>query len=112
VAKIKLLPIYPSVPFGDTLEAVKAAKDSLDLDYLVKPVKAVSGSPGRVLAIGEKPDFVCDYAFVPNPTVESLINALNWVLGDHDDPRARTVVQVLEDYFGKGVKEIGPASNS
>jgi hypothetical protein len=108
----RIVPIYPSVPSGAVLEALKTAKESLDVDYLIRPVKAVPGSPGRVLAIGTKPDFVCDYAFVPEPSVESLKNALHWALGDHDDPRARTVVQVLEDIFGKGVKEIGTASHS
>lgn len=82
------------------------------MDFLVTPVKAVPGSPGRILAIGEKPPFVCDYALVAKPTVESIKNALEWVLGDHDDPRARTVVQVLEEIFGNGVKEIGTTSDS
>jgi hypothetical protein len=108
----RVLPIYPSVPTGGVLEALKAAKDSLDVDYLIQPVKAVPGSPGRILAIGKKPHFVCDYALVANPTVESFKNALHWALGDHDDPRARTVIQVLEEIFGKGVKEIGPTSDS
>lgn len=108
----KVLPIYPSVPTGAILTALKDAKDSLDVDYLVQPVKAVPGSPGRILALGKKPHFVCDYALVEKPTKESIRNALEWVLGDHDDPRARTVVQVLEEIFGSGVQEIGTTSDS
>ena len=108
----RLLPIYPSVPSGGVLEALKAAKDSLDVDYLIQPVKAVPGSPGRVLAIGEAPTFLCDYALVAEPSVESLKNALQWALGDYDDPRARTVIQLLEEIFGEGVKEIGATTDS
>ena len=70
------------------------------------PENAVPGSPGRVLAIGSKPDFICDYAYVANPTVESLTAALAWCLGLKEDSRGVTMGKMLSEYFGEGVKEI------
>jgi hypothetical protein len=104
--ELKPLPIYPSKPQGAILEALKQAKVNLDLSYLISPEKAVPGSPGRVLAIGEKPNFLCEYAYVANPTVESLQSALSWVLGLTEDPRGVTVARMLSELWGGEVKEI------
>jgi len=104
--KARILPIYPSKPTGADLEAFRSAKGKLSLDYMIQPVRAVSGSPFRIIAIKEHPDFLCDYAFVPEPSVESITNAMRWALGDEDDPRATTVLKSLKKIFGDGVKEI------
>ena len=85
--KARILPIYPSKPTGADLEAFRSAKGKLSLDYLIQPVRAVSGSPFRIIAIKEHPDFICDYAFVPEPSVESITSAMRWALSDDDDPR-------------------------
>jgi len=104
--KARILPIYPSKPTGADLEAFRSAKGKLSLDYLIQPVRAVSGSPFRIIAIKEHPDFICDYAFVPEPSVESITSAMRWALSDDDDPRAITVLKGLKKIFGEGVKEL------
>ena len=43
---------------------------------------------------------------MPEPSVESITNAMRWALGDEDDPRATTVLKSLKKIFGDGVKEI------
>ncbi len=111
MAEIVPIPIYPSTPTGADLTAFKAAKDQLDLPYLIQPVRAVPGSPGRVVAIRKRPAFLCDYAFIPKVKVDSIREALKWALSDEYDPRAVTVVHMLKEIFGEGVKEIGVSKN-
>ena len=103
---IKPLPVYPSAPTGDDLRLFREAKAKLDVDVLIQPVEAVPGSPGRVIALRKRPTFICEYAFVPEPNEKSIEAALDWALSDKFDSRATTVVQQLEDIFGKGVTEI------
>jgi hypothetical protein len=111
MAEIRPLPIYPSAPTGDELTALKTAKDMLNLPFLVKPMDAVPGSPGRILALGKRPDFLCDHALVAKPTVESIKSALEWVLGEHEDKRATTMAQMLQEIFKGEVKELAVPKN-
>ena len=105
-ASIKPLPIYPSAPTGADLSLLKEAKASLGTPVLVQPVEAVPGSPGRVIALRKRPNFICDYAFIPEPNHDSLVAALDWALSDKFDRRAVTVLKQLQDIFGKEVVEI------
>lgn len=100
------LPTYPHKPVGDDLTLLKQAKALIPTDKLVIPVDAVVGSPGRILALREKPNWICDYAYIANPTVESIKAALEWILNDTEDGRGMTVVRKLTEIFGTGVKEI------
>lgn len=106
MAEIKPLPIYPSTPTGADLTLLKEAKERLDTPFLVSPVKAVPGSPGRVIALRQRPDFLCDYAYIPDPNPTSVLEALKWALGTHDDPRGVTVVHMLKEIFGDGTFEL------
>jgi hypothetical protein len=107
----RLLPIYPSVPAGADLELFRNAKAQLGIDYLIKPVRAVNGSPFRVIALRERPDFLCDYAFIPKPNIDSVRNAMEWALGEREDPRAVTIVGMLKEIFQGEVKEIAVPEN-
>ena len=98
--------MYPSVPTGADLELFKSAKGELSLDYLLKPVRGLYGSPFRIIALRERPDFICDHAFVEKPTVQSIREAMRWALGEEEDSRATTVVNMLEGIFGKTVTEL------
>ena len=100
------LPIYPHKPVGGDLTLLKQAKAEIDTDILVQPVDAVPGSPGRVLALREKPTWICDHAYVANPTKESIKAALEWVLELREDPRGATVIKTLKEIFGPETKEI------
>jgi hypothetical protein len=100
------LPIYPSKPTGDDLAMLKEAKAKVGTDILIQPVRAVHGSPGRVIALREKPHWICDYAFIPNPNPQSMKEALEWALGIKEDGRAITVVRTLREIFGDGVREL------
>lgn len=96
---------------ADDWQRIRAAKASLDLPFLITPAKAVPGGVGRVLAIGVKPDFVCDYAFVPDTKSPGLIAAMEWALTDKEDPRAVTVEDMMKQIFGPETKEITNAED-
>jgi hypothetical protein len=105
------LPIYPYKPTGQQLTVFKSAKEKVNTTTLVQLVKAVPGSPGRIIAMGEKPTWLCEYAYIPNPkidsaTIDSLEAAINWALGIKEDARGVTVIRTLREIFGPGVKEV------
>ena len=100
------LPIYPSKPVGADMEMIKQAKAMISTDILVQPVRAVHGSPGRVIALRERPHWICDYAYIPNPNVDSLKEAIEWALNLKEDSRGITVIRTLREIFGEGTTEI------
>ena len=100
------LPIYPSKPTGSDLAMLKEAKSRVGTGILIQPVRAVQGSPGRVLALRERPHWICDYAYLPEPNVDSLKEALQWVLNLKEDSRGITVIRTLKEIFGQGTTEI------
>lgn len=62
----------------------------------------------RVLAIGSRPPFLCDYALTSERTsLEGMVRALRWVLGvESDDPKATTILDTMTAAFGPGTREI------
>jgi hypothetical protein len=100
------LPIYPAKPTGNDLALLKEAKAKVGTDILLQPVRAVQGSPGRVIALRKKPTWICDYAYIPEPSVESLKNALEWALGIKEDSRGITVIRTLKEIFGEQTREL------
>jgi hypothetical protein len=106
MTSIQPLPIYPDIPSGDELRMLKHAKQSLGIQELVKPVRAVPGSPGRIIAIGETPEWIADYVKVSESSFESFKKALMFVLRDAKSDTAKTVLEQLKDIFGEGTREI------
>jgi hypothetical protein len=106
---LHLLPILAEKLSPGDWEAIRAAKASLDLPFLVKPVPAVHGSPGRVLAIGKKPDWLCDGAYISSTASKGLAAAIEYVLTDKNDARGFSVLSMLQDILGPDVREITDA---
>jgi hypothetical protein len=105
-----ILAVYPSKPAGADLEAFRAAKASMGIERLIQPVRAVQGSPFRIIALRERPEFICDYALVKNPTPASIRAAMEWALSESSDSRATTVLDMLKEIFGEGIRELGRGS--
>ena len=105
------LPVWPQKPQEPILTMLKQAKQQLNTSLLISPERAVPGSPGRVLAIGSKPNFLCDYAYVAEPTVESLTAALSWCLGLKEDARGVTIGRMLSEIMGGEVREVATDSD-
>jgi hypothetical protein len=100
------LPVYPRKPIGQDLQLLKEAKALLNISLLIQPVDAVPGSPGRILALRESPNFLCDHALVRNPTLSSVQAALAYCLGLTEDTRGMTVLKMLKETFGEETTEI------
>lgn len=87
--------------------ALVRAKETLDVDYLIMPVEAKASSRGRVVALKEKPGFLCDFAWVSDPSNEyAVLAALDWALSDEFDIRATTVLDTLKSIFGRETREL------
>lgn len=96
------LPLYLWAAKPHHIEALKAAKASLDLDVLLKPVVAQPGQYGRVLAFGEHPGWFCDSLLVQQDAVG---DAILWSLGRITMIHDRGVDK-LSRWVGAEVKEI------
>src|SRR6478736_2078682 len=88
------------------LEPVKEAKRTLNISEKVHPIGVTSLSDlpdlyARVLAIGTRPPFICDYALTSERTSPAgWERALAWVLGVNEfDEKATTIVDVLSSIF-------------
>lgn len=102
---VQFLNIYTKGDRDSELAAIREAKQQLNLNVQVKPVIATPGF-GRVLAIGERPPFICDHALVKDVNnIESLKAALKWcITGEHDD-RVTTMEKWLSRLFNGKVVE-------
>lgn len=102
------LAIYPYPLPPEIADITKRAFMSLDLPFAVQPVRAVPGEPGRILALGSLPPFVCDCAPVTDPTnFESVRNAIRWVLtAPEGDDNGWMVLDCLKVIFGPETREL------
>lgn len=107
------------------LTPIKAAKARLeyerdhldgwrDLPDKIRPVAVASSSDlpnyleTRVLAVGSRPPFLCEYALVTERTSpEGYVRALCWVLGiSRIDEKATTILDTMTAIFGPGTREV------
>lgn len=80
---------------------------SLHLNADIKPVAAVAGSPGRVLAIGTAPPFVGnDWIGIYETSSPDLRDAVKWVLVGGDHPKGHYILDNLRDVFGPNLVEL------
>jgi hypothetical protein len=107
LSNIVPLPVYPHKPVGGDLELIKKAKANIKTDIRIQPVDAVPGSPGRVLALRERPNFICEHAFVEAPDENNIQAALEWIVLGGEDARGTSVTMMLKEILGDGVKQVG-----
>ena len=110
-AELVPLPIW-GVPQPGDMEALRAAKASLNLPYLIVPCAAVPGSPTRILALREPPPFIADYRGSIDPQNDPELAAkMLWALDDSiEDPKASLVIHQLRAIFGPEVREVTPGA--
>jgi hypothetical protein len=101
----RVLPIWCENMTDETWKLIAAAIRELNINFKIKPVKAVPGSPGIILAIGSRPEWVCDgYALVEDPHTDGLRVALDVILNNRHDARIVTDLKILQRFFGAEVK--------
>lgn len=103
------LAVYPWDAPPEVVDTVRSALASLRLPFVTEIVKANPGEPGRILALGAIPPFVCDCAPVTNPLNEdSVRNAIRWVLtAPPGDENGYLVLDYLQAAFGPGTRFLG-----
>jgi len=106
LAEIIQVAFYPTLPAGNFLTAVKEAKSKIDTELLIKPVRAVPGTPARIIAIGETPHWICDHVLIRPGDRESLREAIEWALDLNDSQKVTRVVHQLREVFGPDVQEL------
>ena len=104
------LPIYPWPITDEQMGMLKRAKAEADVPFLVYPQEALPGGPGRVLAIGQVPDFACDAVYIQLMNVtryESIRDALHYWLKGEEVPPTVSMESWLSAVMGCEVKMIG-----
>jgi len=106
-------PLYIWSESKADLAPVKAAKLALGIESKVIPMGATTlvdlpDLNTRVLAIGTRPPFICEYALTTAGTSDAgWQRALSWVLGETEyDPKATTIEDIMVSTFGPGTREI------
>ena len=106
-----VLPLWPHDLAADKRAWIEAkAADALGSPVMVVP--AVIGSPGRVLAFGRPPDFLCDSVVVSEASSNdpaAVEAAIRYLLLDPSDERVVTEERWLSAVMGAEVKEVGNA---
>ncbi len=106
------IPIYPWPQPDDRLAAIYEAFMKTGPNYSAQPVPAQPGEPGRVLGMGEFPPFVCELAYVPDPTDQGQIdNRVKWMLTDPDSAKGFGIADYLSAILGAPVKEVEDAGS-
>lgn len=102
-----LLPILWATPPTNTdWEALRDCKAILRYEGGIQPARAVPGSPGRILVVGDiKPDWACDYAPVDQADDFDMVAALGWCLELNEYERVVTVADQLSSWFGCPIME-------
>lgn len=113
---IQPLYVWPYPITDEDRALIKAAKDSLGLDFQVRIEPAFNedatesrmDSTGRALILRVECPLICDSAAVPSLGASGapsagLIAAVKWCVTDIEDDRASTVVDKLLEY---GYKEL------
>jgi len=89
------------------MDRIKAIKQEVMPDELIQPSRAVPGTPGRVLAYGNVPDFACDYALINEHTSDAgLKAAFMHVMHIANHPKGVSMAQWLENVIDGPIREI------
>lgn len=100
------------------LAPIKLAKATLDAEGTfpkVRPVRITLENrfefdADRVLCIGYRLPWACDYALITPSTAEAgWLRAVKWMLTGEPDPKVTTVTDFLNSYLGPGVREMSAA---
>lgn len=97
---------WGSAPTAQDWRRLSVARVSLGILEKIEPARALQGSPGRILAIGARPDWLCDFAYVESTEDPGLKDALGWCFEMNDYDRTPSDADQLSAWFGLEVKEV------
>lgn len=110
---MRLLPIlWGKPPAEQDWRRLGDARIAIGYPDKIMPARAVHGSPGRVLAIGAEPDWLCEFIRVDDTLdAPKLEFALKWALEAEEGLDGEDVAEKLASWMGvevtfKGMEEI------
>jgi len=110
MSRVIPLPIYPKAPTGEILDMFREAKARVNKirydDFMVQIVPVTKGFTGKIIAIGERPNFFCEHYYIENPNVKNISYAIEWLAFDQKHPAADDGTYILREVFGQGVVEL------
>lgn len=100
--RVRLLAIlWGKEPTAEDWARLSAARIASGYTEVIKPVRALQGSPGRILAVGAKPGWLCDYLRVDDTQDSRLVDVLSWCLNPElEDPRSPTPEEMIVEWSG------------
>ena len=104
---MRLLPIlWAEPPTNEDWERLSAARTAIGYTDLVKPVQALQGSPGTLLCIGARPDWLHNYYYCASTRDTA---DLEWALDGalREDERMEAFGELLSEWTGVDVKYVG-----
>jgi hypothetical protein len=106
---MKILPIlWGSPPTPADWKRLSAAREAIGYEEQVKPAVALPGSPGRILALGERPTWLTPYQYLVDTGDPRLPEVLKWCLDESIfDPFAPTFEDMIDDWSGGTFKFVG-----
>lgn len=106
---MKILPIlWGTPPTPADWKRLSAAREAIGYTEVIKPAVALPGSPGRILALGARPTWLCPYNYVADTAHARLIPVLAWCLDESiNDPYAPTPEDMIIDWSGGAFKFLG-----
>lgn len=102
-------PLYLHGWEPEDVAVLRAVKPTLDIPFQVKPVVAVWGQQGRVLALKNDPDWLCDSITLPSSKSVNVGKAFLWACGLLDLPHVESsYADKLSSWIGGPVAELEP----
>lgn len=110
-SEVRQLALHPwPLPSKDDLSALRAAKEQMDVDWLIQPHRATDARLGRILAWGQVPPYVRDYLLIDPTDISDIQQGIMWATDNWvGDDRAVTVTDILSNIFGGEVVELEDA---
>lgn len=111
MAEVRPLPLWPHSLSPEQLALIKRAKLEVGPSFDVLPSPAVPESPGRILAFGEVPPFLCESVLIAPENVdryESVLAAMRfWLTAPEREPGTITPEMWLSHVMGCNVIYLG-----
>lgn len=104
---MKILPIlWAEPPTAEDWARLSAAREAIGYTELIKPVQALPGSPGTILAIGALPSWLTPFSYAESvEDAECLELALSGCLGDQEE--VGSMETLISSWMGVEVKQVG-----
>lgn len=107
---MRILPILiEEAPTQEGWETLGGAREAAGYRNKVQPARALPGSPQPILAIGQHPSWLTDYAYAARLVAGDALNkAMEYALNDHSPEEVgERYAELLSSWLDTEVKYVG-----